>query len=69
MKVMLSIRDLSFEQWKAFSENYKSIRILLWFVYNFTENNCCSQLFSNFIQTQKMYPISLDKKVPSIENY
>ena len=52
---------LNFDQWKTFSENYKPIRVWLWFVYKFTENNCHSQLFSQFIQTQKRYPTSLDK--------
>ena len=41
----------NFDQWKTFSENYKSMRAWLWLVYKFTE----------LIQTQKRYPNSLDK--------
>ena len=52
---------LNFGQWKTFSENYKPIRILLWFVYKFTKKYCRLQLFSKLIQTQKKYPTSLDK--------
>ena len=52
---------LIFDQWKALSENYKPMRVLLWFVYKFTENYCCLQLFFEFIQTQKRYPTSVDK--------
>ena len=29
---------LNFDQWKAFSENYKPMRVWLWLVYKFTEN-------------------------------
>ena len=54
-------RALNFDQWKIFSENYKAIRVWLWLVYKFTENNCRLRLFSKFIQTQKRYPTSLDK--------
>ena len=53
--------DLNFDQWKTFSENYKPIRVWLCLVYKFAENNCLLQLFSEFIQTQKRYPTSLDK--------
>ena len=52
---------LNFDQWKTFSENYKTMRVSLWLVYKFTENYCCLQLFSEFIQTQKSYSNSLDK--------
>ena len=54
-------RALNFDQWKTFSENYKPMRVWLWFVYKFTENYCRLRLFSEFIQTQKRYPTSLDK--------
>ena len=33
----------------------------LWLVYTFTENCQIYRLFSEFIQTQKGYPTSLDK--------
>ena len=52
---------LNFDLWKTFSENYKPMRVWLWLVYKLTENNCCSRLFSEFTQTQKRYPTSLDK--------
>ena len=54
-------RALNFDQWKTFSENYKPMRVWLWLVYKFTENYYPSRLFSEFIQTQKRYPTSLDK--------
>ena len=53
--------DLDFDQWKTFSENYKPMRVWLWLVCNFTNNYCCLQLFSEFIQTQKRYSTSLDQ--------
>ena len=40
----------------------KNMRVWLWLVYKFTENYCRLRLFSEFIQTQKGYPTSLDKK-------
>ena len=49
-------RALDFDQWKTFSENYKSIRVWLWLVYKFADNNCRSQLFFEFIRTQNKYP-------------
>ena len=49
-------RALNFDQWKTFPET-----IWLWLVYKFTENYCCLRFFSEFIQTQKRYPTSLDK--------
>ena len=52
---------LNFDQWKTFSENYKQIRVRLWLVYKFTMNNCHLRLFSEFIQTEKRHPTSLDK--------
>ena len=54
-------RALNFDQWKTFSENYESMRVWFWLVYKLIENFCSSWLFSEFIQTQKRYPISLDK--------
>ena len=51
---------LNFDQWQTFSENSKPMRVWLWFVYKFTENYCRLRLFSEFIQTQKRYPTSLD---------
>ena len=38
---------LNFNQWQTFSENYKPIRVSLWIVYQITENNCRSRLFTN----------------------
>ena len=35
--------------------------VWLWLVYKLTENYCRLRLFSEFIQTQKRYPTSLDK--------
>ena len=52
---------LNFDQWKTFSENLKPIKVWLWLVFKFTENNCCLRLSTEFIQTQKRYPTSLDK--------
>ena len=60
-KNMSCERALNFNQWKTFSENYKPMRVWLWLVYKFTENYYPSRLFSEFIQTQKRYPTSLDK--------
>ena len=37
------------------------MRVWLWLVYKFAENYYPSQLFSQFIQTEKRYPISPDK--------
>ena len=37
------------------------MRVWLWLVYKFTENCQIYRLFSEFIQTQKTYPTSLDK--------
>ena len=54
-------RALNFDQLKIFSENYKPMRVWLWLVYKFTDNYCHLRLFSEFIQTQKRYPTSLDK--------
>ena len=59
-KNMSCEHGLNFDQWKTFSDNSKPVRVQLWFVTKFTENYCCLQLFSEFIQTQR-YPISLDK--------
>ena len=54
-------RALIFYQWKTFSEKCKPMKVWFWLVYKFTENYCCLWLFSEFIQTQKRYPTSLDK--------
>ena len=45
------------------------MRVWLWLVYKFTENYCRLRLFSEFIQTQKRYPNSLDKIRILLENY
>ena len=50
-------RALNFDQSKAFSRNFKPMRVCIWLVYKFIENNCRLQL-SEFIQTQKWYPTS-----------
>ena len=60
-KNMSCERALNFDQWNTFSENYQPMRVWLWLVYKFTENYCHLRLFSEFIQTQKRYPTSLDK--------
>ena len=54
-------RPLNFDQLKRFCENYKPIRVWIWLVYKFTENDCHLWSFSEFIQTRKMYPTYLDK--------
>ena len=54
-------RALNFDQWKPSSGNYKPMRIWLWHLYKFTDNNCRSRLFSGFIQTHMRYPNSRDK--------
>ena len=51
----------NFDQWKLVSENYKPIKVWLWFVYKITENNCRSRLITKFIQTQKRCPTFLDE--------
>ena len=38
-KHMSCDRALNFDQWKIFSENYKPMRVWLWFVCKFTENH------------------------------
>ena len=57
------VAEVSFKQWpiKTISANYKPMRVSLWLFCRVTENNCCSQLFVKFIQTQKRYPTSHDK--------
>ena len=37
------------------------MRVFLWLAYKFTESYCRLLLFSEFIQTQKRYPTSLEK--------
>ena len=60
-KNMSCERVLNFDQLKTFYENCKTMRVWLWFVYIFTVNYWRLRLFSEFIQTQKRYPTSLDK--------
>ena len=36
-------RLLNLDWWRSFSENYKPIRVWLWFVYKITETNCRSR--------------------------
>ena len=60
-KNMSCERALNFDQWKTFSKNYKPMIVWLWLVYKFTENCQIYRLFSEFIQTKKRYPTSLDK--------
>ena len=55
-------RVLNFDQWKKFSKNYEPTTVWLWLVYKITENNCRSQLFADFIQTQKRILPPLTKK-------
>ena len=50
----------SFDHWKTFSKNYKSIRQCFLFVYKSAKSNCCSQVFADFIQTQS-YSTFLNK--------
>ena len=50
-----------FCKWKTFSKNYKSIKHWLYLVYKFNKNNCRLRLSSEFVQTEKRYPASLDK--------
>ena len=57
-KNMSCERALDFDQWKTFSENYRSMRVWLWLVYKCTENYCRLQHFFEFIQTQNRYPTS-----------
>ena len=52
---------LNFDQLETFSENYRSIRAWLWLLYKVTENCQIYRFFSEFIQTNKRYPTSLDK--------
>ena len=54
-------RGLNFDQCKKCFENYKPMRVWLWLLYKFHENYGRLRLFSEFIQTQKRYPTSLDK--------
>ena len=54
-------RALNFDQSKRFFKNYKQMRFWLCLAYKFTENYRHLRLFSEFIQTQKRYPTSLNK--------
>ena len=60
-KNMSCARASSFDEWKAFSENYSPMKFWLWLDYVFTKTYCRLWLFSDFIQTQKKYPTSLGK--------
>ena len=60
-KNMSRERALNFGQWKTFSENYKPMTVWFWLVNKFTDNCQIYRLFSEFIQTIKRYPTSLDK--------
>ena len=53
-------RVLNFEPWKTFPKNVSQWEFL-WLVYNFIENYCRLRIFTEFIQTQKRYPTSLNK--------
>ena len=44
---------LKFWPMKKIFQNYMPVRVWLWFVYKFTENNCRLRLFSEFIQIYK----------------
>ena len=65
-KSMSYEHSLNFDQWKTFSENNKPMRLWLWLLYKFTKNCQIYRLFSEFIQTKKRYPTSLDKKNPNL---
>ena len=58
---------LNFDQWKAFSENYKPMRGWLWLVYKFTENYCQLRLFSEFVQTQEVSCLSWENTHPNLK--
>ena len=53
MKRVCRERDLTFEQWNIFHENYKLKTVWLWLLYKITENICHSRLFPKFTQTKK----------------
>ena len=57
-------RTWNFEQWKVLFKHYKPIGV---FVYQITEINCRLRYFVKFVQTQKEYPISLNKISSLIE--
>ena len=50
-----------FWQMKIIFRKLSAVRVWLWFIYKFTDNYCRWRLFFQFIQTQKKYPISIDK--------
>ena len=56
-KNMSCERALNVDQWKTISQ----WKFDYGFFTKFTENYCRSRLFSEFIQTQKRYPTSLDQ--------
>ena len=61
-------RALNFDQWKIFSEDYKSMRVRFWLGYKFTENFCHSWLFFEFNQIQKeMFYLSWQNTYPNLK--
>ena len=62
-------RGLNIDQWKAFSENYKPMRVWLWLVYKFTENHCRLRLFSEspFVVHTSYSLLSINKKWAKIK--
>ena len=54
-------RASTFDQLKTLSENYEPMVVELWLLYKFTESDRGLRPFSEFMQTQKSYPTSLDK--------
>ena len=59
-KNMSCEQALDFDQWKTFSENNKPIRVMAC-LQIYQELLSLATFFSEFIQTQKRYPTSLDK--------
>ena len=62
-KIKSYIMWTCFKFWpiKNVSKTNKPIRVWLWLLYKFNENNCCLRLFSKFIQAQKIFPNSIEK--------
>ena len=54
-------RASTFDQLKTLSENYEPMVVGLWFLYKFTKSDRDLRPFSEFMQTEKSYPTSLDK--------
>ena len=53
-KIKSSLKDFSFDQQKTFCENYKPIRVGLSLFYKNAKSHCRSQLFTEFMQTQRL---------------